>query len=82
MTHEQIMAIRPLIHLGDEDRMEPIALNLAELKTLQGIVVDRIRHDDEFNNCAYLPHRQLAAKLEYYSGNLVEENYYRNTNEE
>ena len=82
MTHEQITAIRHLIHPGDQDRVEQITSNLAELKTLQGIVVDRIRHDDEVNNCAYLPHRQLAEKLEYYIGNLVGEDYYRQEKEE
>jgi hypothetical protein len=82
MTHEQIMAIRHLILPGDRDRVEQIAFDLAELETLQGIVVDHIRHDAEVNNCAYLPHRQLAEKLEYYIGNLVGENYYPQANEE
>ncbi len=59
MTHEQITAIRHLIHPGDQDRVEQITSNLAELKTLQGIVVDRIRHDDEVNNCA-LPSASTA----------------------
>ena len=77
MTHDQIMAIRHLILPGDRDRVEHIAFNLAELKTLQGIVVDHIRHDDEVNNCAYFPHRQLAEKLEYHIGNLVGEHYYQ-----
>jgi hypothetical protein len=82
MTHEQIVAIKHLIHPGDQDREQAITFTLAELKTLQGIVVDRIQHDDEVHNAAYLPHRQLAEKLEYFIGDLVDENYYRAPEEE
>lgn len=60
------MDIRHLIHPGDETKEQKIAFNLAELKTLQGIVIDRIERDDREQNAAYLPHRELVAKLEYF----------------
>lgn len=71
MTHEQITSIPSrLIHPGDQEKEQEISFNLAELKTLQGIVTDRIKRDDEEHNAAYLPHRQLAEKLEYFITNL------------
>ena len=62
MTHEQIMAIRHLILPGDRDRVEQIAFDLAELKTLQGIVVDHIRHDAEVNNSCLPPASTVGRK--------------------
>lgn len=70
MTHEQILALpHRLIQPGDREREQQITFNLAELITLQGIVRDRIERDDREHNAAYLPHRELAAKLEYFITN-------------
>lgn len=66
MTHEQIIAIGHMIQPGDGEKVQQITFDLAELKTLQGIVIDRIERDDRENNSAYLPHRELVAKLEYF----------------
>lgn len=66
MTHEQVMAIGHLIEPGDRDKVQQITFDLAELKTLQGIIIDRIEQDDREQNSAYLPHRELVAKLEYF----------------
>lgn len=72
MTHEKITSISHIIQLGDSERMQEISFDLAELKTLQGIIIDRIKHDAEVDNAAYLPHRELVAKLEYFITNLTE----------
>ena len=66
MTHEQIVATTHMIEPNDLDKVQQITFNLAELKTLQGIVVARIEQDDREHNAAYLPHRELVAKLEYF----------------
>lgn len=72
MTHEEIISIKRMIEVGDTDKVQHISFNLAELKTLQGIVIERIDRDDKENNAAYLPHRELVAKLEYFITNLTE----------
>lgn len=64
MTHEHIISISHMIDPSDRDKVQQITFNLAELKTLQGIVVARIEQDDREYNAAYLPHRELVAKLE------------------
>ena len=43
-----------------------IVFNLAELKAMQSILIERIKQDDEQHNVAYLPHRELVEKLEYF----------------
>ena len=64
MTHEQITALNHLILPGDADRAQQLRFSLAELKHLQGAVIDRIRHEDEERNTATLPYLLLAEKLE------------------
>lgn len=58
-----------LIQLGDQEKQQQITFSLAELKTLQSIIIDRIERDDRELNSATLPHRELVAKLEYFITN-------------
>ena len=66
MGHEEIKAIKHLVQLGDENKRQRIEFTLKELKYLQGIVISRIVQDWEEKDQAFLPHRELAEKLEYF----------------
>jgi len=61
---------RRYISPGDGDKELSLPFSVAELKTLQGIVLDRIQHDAEEQNAAFKPHLDLATKLEYYLSDL------------
>ena len=64
MTHEQIVAFNHMIGPGDELKEETITFSLPELIILQGIVIARIASEWENKDRAFLPHRELAEKLE------------------
>ncbi len=51
---------------GDHDKQLEIPFSLAELKSMQGIILDKIKWESVHNNTEYLPHRALAEKIEYY----------------
>lgn len=50
------------IYPHDHEKQTEIPFSLAELKTLQNIVLDKMNVDP----IECLPHRELAQKLEYY----------------
>mgnify|MGYP000450888257 CR=1 FL=1 len=57
---------RRYVFPGDEEKQTPLPFSIAELKILQGILLDRIEQESKGKNAAFKPHFELATKLEYY----------------
>ena len=57
---------RRYISPGDSDKELTLLFSVAELKTLQGIILDQIERDADEQDAAFKPHLDLATKLEYY----------------
>jgi hypothetical protein len=61
---------RRYVFPGDDEKQITLPFSVAELKTLQGIILDRIEQDAKEKNAAFKPHFELATKLEYYLSDL------------
>lgn len=70
MKDKKLAPKHRFIEPDDQNRKQDIPFSIAELKTLQGVVLDRIERDAEETNSEYFTHTELAKKLEYYITNL------------